>query len=193
MIFEQLSTQVHDYAKQNLVKTKMAIEVTDVVTEEQSDDAPPGVEPVEPPEQGPIKQQLPAKEPSQAAAAVVRTRGLPPGAKDTQPRKRALLRAPSEDEIENYAVAQPRVTRRTVTRRSPAPHKQQHSDVKRRFVQIAVPDSPRSTSSEEEPEMPPPSPRTQRHQQWTAYRQQQADVHKSKVNHYANLFDKMLA
>ena len=40
---------------------------------------------------------------------------------------------------------------------------------------------------------PPPSPRTQRHQEWTAYRQRQADTHQANVNRYATLFDRMLA
>ena len=40
---------------------------------------------------------------------------------------------------------------------------------------------------------PPPSPRTQRHQEWTAYRQRQADTHQANVNRYASLFDRMLA
>ena len=45
--------------------------------------------------------------------------------------------------------------------------------------------------SEEEP--PPPSPRTRRDQEWTAYRKQMADTPQAKVNHYARLFDRMLA
>ena len=40
---------------------------------------------------------------------------------------------------------------------------------------------------------PPLSPRTQRHQEWTAYRQRQADTHQANVNRYASLFDRMLA
>ena len=40
---------------------------------------------------------------------------------------------------------------------------------------------------------PPLSPRTQRHQEWTAYRQRQADTHQANVNRYATLFDRMLA
>ena len=46
---------------------------------------------------------------------------------------------------------------------------------------------------EEEAETPPPSPRTRRHQEWTAYRQQKATAHQANVNHYAILFDRMLA
>ena len=42
-------------------------------------------------------------------------------------------------------------------------------------------------------EVTPPSPRTQRHQEWTAYRQRQADTHQANVNRYATLFDRMLA
>ena len=42
-------------------------------------------------------------------------------------------------------------------------------------------------------EVTPPSPRTQRHQEWTAYRQRQADTHQANVNRYASLFDRMLA
>ena len=37
-----------------------------------------------------------------------------------------------------------------------------------------------------------PSPRTQRHQEWTAYRHYRADAHRANVNHYARIFDRML-
>ena len=63
---------------------------------------------------------------------------------------------------------------RPVTRRSSAPKRVQIDD----------------ESSEE---VTPPSPRTQRHQEWTAYRQRQADTHQANVNRYATLFDRMLA
>ena len=42
-------------------------------------------------------------------------------------------------------------------------------------------------------EAPPPSPRTRRHQEWTAYRQHKANAHQANVNRYAALFDRMLA
>ena len=45
----------------------------------------------------------------------------------------------------------------------------------------------------DEEEEPPPSPRTKRHQEWTAYRQQRANAHQANINRYAALFDRMLA
>ena len=65
---------------------------------------------------------------------------------------------------------------RPVTRRSSAPKR----------VQIVEDESSEEVT-------PPPSPRTQRHQEWTAYRQRQADTHQANVNRYATLFDRMLA
>ncbi len=92
-------------------------------------------------------------------------RGRPPGAKDKAPRKRRPV-----------SIEPP--PPRPITRRSSAP--------KARRVQIVE-----DESSEEA--TPPPSPRTQRHQEWTAYRQRQADTHQANVNRYASLFDRMLA
>ena len=65
---------------------------------------------------------------------------------------------------------------RPVTRRSSAPKR----------VQIVEDESSEEVT-------PPPSPRTQRHQEWTAYRQRQADTHQANVNRHACLFDRMLA
>ena len=80
-------------------------------------------------------------------------------------------------------------------RRASAAAAQKKHSAPRRRVQIAVEsDSPESASEEEEEEETlPVSPRTRRHQEWTAYRQQQASTHQASVNHYASLFDRMLA
>ena len=144
------------------------------------------------------QQQPPQKEEAQAGVAATRTRGRPLGSKDKQPRKRAP-RAPNnidDDDSEEYAAVAPPPPR-PLTRRAAAPlQARDHLKGRRRVVQIvAHSDSPQSTSAdeEEEPETPPPSPRTRRHQEWTAYRQQQATAHQSKVSHYANLFDRMVA
>ena len=40
---------------------------------------------------------------------------------------------------------------------------------------------------------PPPTPRTADRNHWKAYREQQATYHQSRVAHYANIFDRMLA
>ena len=90
-------------------------------------------------------------------------RGRPPGAKDKAPRKRRPI-----------SIEPP--PPRPVTRRSSAPKR----------VQIVEDESSEEVT-------PPPSPRTQRHQEWTAYRQRQADTHQANVNRYASLFDRMLA
>ena len=104
-------------------------------------------------------------------------RGRPPGSKDKAPRKRPA-RAVSPEVLE----APPP---RPVTRRSSAP-----KSAPRRRVRIVEEESDYS-SAEDVPE--PPSPRTRRHQEWTAYRQQQADTHQANVNRYASMFDRMLA
>ena len=134
--------------------------------------------------------QPPAAAAAAAAAAAVaapRARGRPPGSKDRQPRKRQA-RAASPDDIEDVPPAP-----RPLTRRSTVP-RAQRSAPKRRVVQIEVEsDSTADEEEEEEEETPPPSPRTRRHQEWTAYRQQKADAHQANVNHYASLFDRMLA
>ena len=70
---------------------------------------------------------------------------------------------------------------RPVTRRSQPP-----SSAPKRRVRIVEYDSP------EEAELLP-SPRTQRHQEWAAYRQQKASAYQANVNRYASLFDRMLA
>ena len=114
------------------------------------------------------------KEPTEPPPA---RRGRPPGSKDKAPRKRPA-RAVSPEVLE----APPP---RPVTRRSSAPKR-----APRRRVQIAEEESDCS-SAEDVPE--PPSPRTRRHQEWTAYRQQQADTHQANVNRYASMFDRMLA
>ena len=167
----------------------MAIEVTDVGIEKQSASASsPSEEQVVLPEEDTMEQQPPEKEEAQAAVAATRW-GRPPGSKDKQPRKRAPPRAPFPDDIEDLPPAPG-----PLTRRSTVPRAQQHSAPRRRVVQIvAESDSPKSTSADEEEETPPPSPRTKRHQEWTAYRQQQATAHQANVNHYAGLFDRMLA
>ena len=128
--------------------------------------------------------------PAVAAVAAPRGRGRPPGSKDKQPRKRAPPRASSPDDIEDVPPGPPRPP----TRRSVAP-RAQRSAPKRRFVQfVAESDSADEEEGEDkEEETPPPSPRTRRHQEWTAYRQQKAAAHQANVNHYASLFDRMLA
>ena len=78
------------------------------------------------------------------------------------------------------------------------PRASQHSAPKRRDVQIvaesdSADEEGEEEEEEEEEETPPPSPRTRRHQEWTAYRQQKATAHQANVNHYASLFDRMLA
>ena len=103
-------------------------------------------------------------------------RGRPPGAKDKAPRKRVRNLPEEEDEEEEPLPPRP------ATRRSSQPPKTR-SSVPRR-VQIA--------ETEEESEQDMPSPRTQRHQEWIAYRQYKADAHMANVNHYARIFDRML-
>ena len=164
----------------------MAIEVTDVGIEKQSASASSPSEELS--EEGTMEQQQP--QPPAAAVAAPRARGRPAGSKDKQPRKRAPPRASFPDDIEDVPPAP-----RPPTRRSTVPRAPQHSAPKRRFVQfVAESDSAdEEEEEEEEEETPPPSPRTRRHQEWTAYRQQKATAHQANVNHYASLFDRMLA
>ncbi len=169
----------------------MAIEVTDVRIEKQSASAP--LEELS--EEGTMEQQQPQPP---AAVAAPRGRGRPLGSKDRQPRKRQAplarreaaasfargqrpVRAASPDDLEEEEEPQPArpLTRRSTARPKPA----------RRRVQRVE----ESEEEEEEAETPPPSPRTRRHQEWAAYRQQKADAHQTNVNHYARLFDRMLA
>ena len=157
----------------NLYKSKMTLEVVDIVEnsaaagqEEESDTMEP-----------PVKEE---------AVAAPKRRGRPPGSRDKQPRQR-VPRLPAAMETEDIEEApQPvlkREKRRTTTLNSASA---------RRRVQVAVEsDSPESASTEEQ--TPPPSPRTRRHQEWTAYRQQRASQYQEQVNHYARLFDRMLA
>ena len=104
-----------------------------------------------------------APEEPSEAKASPAKRGRPPGAKDKAPRKRRPV-----------SIEPP--PPRPVTRRSSAPKR----------VQIVEDESSEEVT-------PLPSPRTQRHQEWTAYRQRQADTHQANVNRYASLFDRMLA
>ena len=118
-----------------------------------------------PQESAPQEESAPSQEepPKEEAKVSPAKRGRPPGAKDKAPRKRRPV-----------SIEPP--PPRPITRRSSAPKR----------VQIVE-----DESSEEA--TPPPSPRTQRHQEWTAYRQRQADTHQANVNRYASLFDRMLA
>ena len=93
-------------------------------------------------------------------------RGRPAGSKDKQPRQR-LVRA---DQLV-----------RPVTRRSAPPRK----TTKR--VQIESASEASESASEVE------SPRTARHRQFIAHRQQKHDAHQANVNKYVALFDRMLA
>ena len=106
----------------------------------------------------------------------VSRRGRPPGAKDRAPRKRPARPPPKEEteESEEQSESEEEPPPRPATRKS---------GVKRpKRVQIV------ETESEEEL-----SPRTKRHQEWTAYRKNRADAHQANVNHYARMFDRMLA
>ena len=111
------------------------------------------------------------KEPTEPPPA---RRGRPPGSKDKAPRKRPA-RAVSPEVLE----APPP---RPVTRRSSAPKRAPW-----RRVRIVEEESDYSSAEDVV------SPRTRRHQEWTAYRQQQADTHQANVNRYASMFDRMLA
>ena len=115
--------------------------------------------------------------PKEAPAALeekpVSRRGRPPGAKDRAPRKRPARPPPEEEEEEEPP--------RPVTRRSSAPQ--------RAPKRVQIVEETESETSEEEP----PSPRTKRHQEWTVYRKNRADAHQANVNHYARMFDRMLA
>ncbi len=93
-------------------------------------------------------------------------RGRPAGSKDKQPRKRPVRAVSLE---------------RPVTRRSAPPRKA----TKR--VQIESASEASESASEVE------SPRTARHRQFVAHRQQRYDAHQANVNRYVALFDKMLA
>ena len=122
-----------------------------------------------PQESVPEEESAPSQEePPKQEAKMPAKRGRPPGAKDKAPRKRRPV---------SIEPPPPRPLTR-LTRQSSA--------LKARRVQLVE-----EESSEEA--TPPPSPRTQRHQEWTAYRQRQADTHQANVNRYASLFDRMLA
>ena len=149
----------------------MALEVVDIVEnsaaagqEEESDTMEP-----------PVKEE---------AVAAPKRRGRPPGSRDKQPRQR-VPRVPAAMETKDIEEAPilKRSKKRTVTRDGAS---------SRRRVQVAVEsDSPESASTEEQ--TPPPSPRTRRHQEWTTYLQHRASQHQEQVNHYARLFDQILA
>ena len=141
------------------------------VEEAEDRSAPPS------PEKKEEEKEKEEEEPTEPPPPAASRRGRPPGSKDKAPRKRPA-RAVSPEVLE----APPP---RPVTRRSSAP-----KSAPRRRVQIVEEESDYS-SAEDVPE--PPSPRTRRHQEWTAYRQQQADTHQANVNRYASLFDRMLA
>ena len=93
-------------------------------------------------------------------------RGRPAGSKDKQPRQRPVSAAQLQ---------------RPVTRRSAPPRKA----TKR--VQIESASEASESASEVE------SPRTARHRQYIAHRQQKHDAHQANVNRYVALFDRMLA
>ena len=140
----------------------------------------------------PAQEELPMQEQTAPLVAAPRGRGRPAGSKDKQPRKRPARAAwadvAGEEEEEETQEPPPRPSTR---RRSSAP-----KSAPRRRVQIVTEESASSSSSaeeEEEEEAPPPSPRTTRHRQWAAYRQQKADVHQANVNRCAALFDRMFA
>ena len=105
----------------------------------------------------------------------VSRRGRPPGAKDRAPRKRPARPPPKEETEESEEQSEEEPPPRPATRRS--------SVQRPKRVQIVE-----ETESEEEP-----SPRTKRHQEWTVYRKNRADAHQANVNHYARMFDRMLA
>ena len=104
----------------------------------------------------------------------VSRRGRPPGAKDRAPRKRPARPPPKEETEESEEQSEEEPPPRPATRRS--------SVQRPKRVQIV--------ESESEEEL---SPRTKRHQEWTAYRKNRADAHQANVNHYARMFDRMLA
>ena len=116
-------------------------------------------------ESAPSQEEPPKEEAENVAPA---KRGRPPGAKDKAPRKRPRAASPEPPPP------------RPLTRRSSAPTASRRVRVVEEY------------ESSEEATLPP-SPRTQRHQEWTAYRQRQADTHQANVNRYASLFDRMLA
>ena len=116
--------------------------------------------------------------PKEAPAVVekpVSRRGRPPGAKDRAPRKRPVRPPPKEETEESEEESEEEPPPRPATRRS--------SVQRPKRVQIVE-----QSESEEEP-----SPRTKRHQEWTVYRKNRADAHQANVNHYARMFDRMLA
>ena len=135
----------------------------------------------------PPAQELPKEEETVPLVAAPRGRGRPPGSKDKQPRKRPAPAADVLGEEEEEEEDEPPPPR-PVTRRSRA---RPPKSAPRRRVQIVEEES--DSPAEEAETTPPPSPRTRRHQEWTTYRQQKADAHRANVNHYAALFDRMLA
>ncbi len=150
----------------------MAIDITDVGTENQSASASPPSE--EFLSENRTEQQLP---PAAAAIAAPRARGRPVGSKD-RPARAASSHDLEEGEEEKPLSPRP-LTRQSTVRPQP------------RRVQVV--EESDSEEEEEEEETPPPSPRTRRHQEWTGYRQQKADAHQANVNHYATPFARMLA
>ena len=125
-----------------------------------------------------IEEAAPESAPQESAPESASQESVPESAPESAPEAKIAKRGrPSgaKDKAPRkrrpVSIEQPRpVTRRSAPRR----------------VQIV-----QDESSEEV--TPPPSPRTQRHQEWTAYRQRQADTHQANVNRYASLFDRMLA
>ena len=137
----------------------------------------------------PAQEELPMQEQTAPLVAAPRGRGRPAGSKDKQPRKRPARAAWADVAGEEEEETQEPPPRPSTRRRSSAPPKK--SSAPRRRVQIVTEESASSSAEEEEQEAP--SPRTTRHQQWAAYRQQKTDAHQANVNRYAALFDRMLA
>ena len=161
----------------------MAIEITDVTENQQSVSASSPSEELSEERTETLQQQSPPS----ASVGAPRPRGRPWGSKDRQPRMRQARDASPDDVLEEE---EPPPAPRPLTRRSTV--RPQHSAPRRR-VQIVEESDDEEEEEEEEEETPPPSPRTRRHQEWTAYRQQQATAHQTNVHHYASLFDRMLA
>ena len=152
----------------------MAVEVTDI----ESQPAPASTQEEPSVEQETAPPAVALQRESSVAAP--RGRGWPAGSKDKQPRKRPA-RAASADAMKSEEEEPQRRVVRPVTRRSRPP-----SSAPKRRVQIVEEES-------DSPEEAPPSPRTRRHQEWTAYRQHKTSAHQANVNRYAALFDRMLA
>ena len=143
----------------------MAIEVIDVLQQNVEESTSEPSETPAPESAAPELESAPVE--PEPVAPEPKRRGRPPGAKDKQPRRR-VPKAEVIEDIEDPPIQSPKK--------------------KAKRVQIAY-ESPES----QDDLTPPPTPRTAHRNQWRAYREQQVSHHQSRVAHYANIFDRMLA